>query len=123
MKWTVTPEKEGQHALVLDVREMLLLASSRANDQLTTEFLLNGTQTPMRDEGVVDLPVVITTLRARCKGKLVMHGQDCESEPDPSFEPDRSQGASPACSTLNGNVGHQAETNFPRSYDGLKAHI
>jgi hypothetical protein len=61
IKWTITPEKEGQHALVLDVSDMFLRAMPKSNDQVTTDFMLNGAQALMRDEGVVDLPIKVTT--------------------------------------------------------------
>lgn len=61
IKWTITPEKEGQHAVVLNVGDMLLRTMPKSRDQLTTDFLLNGTAAPMRDEGVIDLPITVTT--------------------------------------------------------------
>lgn len=60
-KWTITPEKEGYHPLVLDVSELLLYTSPKARDELTTQFVLNGAVTPLRDEGIVDLPVQVDT--------------------------------------------------------------
>jgi hypothetical protein len=33
IKWTITPEKEGQHALVLNVSDMLLRSRPKSNDQ------------------------------------------------------------------------------------------
>lgn len=60
-KWTITPEHEGDHAIILDVSQLLLFASPKRGDRLTTDFVKNGSLVPLEDDGLVDLPVAVRT--------------------------------------------------------------